>query len=221
MRSAVISDIHGNLEALETVLRYLDREAPVDQICCLGDVVGYGADPAACLARCRVACAFLLRGNHDHVVVDPDIAEWFNPAAAAAARWTRDQLSTADRDFCATLAYREITGSATFVHATPDEPEAWHYLFTCADAGRYFDAFATPVCFVGHSHTPLVCRRGNGTMERAGVWHLDPADRTEVKRLSGQHLTPVLVHGTVVLFDSATPANGRCTMRRSASTCCS
>ena len=178
MHMAVISDIHGNFEALTAVLEHLDRNEAVDAIHCLGDVVGYGADPQACLARCRERTGVILRGNHEHAVHDPDAAEQFHAAAQAAVHWTRAGLTEEERAFCGALPYVHATPSATYVHASPDSPEAWRYIFMCSDADACYDAFAAPVCFVGHSHVPLVCARAHRPAWMDGVWHLDPADRT-------------------------------------------
>src|SRR5437867_2247722 len=102
MRVAVVSDIHGNLHALEAVLAELDAERP-DRIWCLGDVVGYGPQPNACCERVAARCDLCLAGNHDlGVLGDLDLAE-FSPDAAASARWTRDVLSDTAREYLDSL----------------------------------------------------------------------------------------------------------------------
>jgi diadenosine tetraphosphatase ApaH/serine/threonine PP2A family protein phosphatase len=159
MRYAVLSDIHGNLEALEAVLA--DAAPRTDALLCLGDVVGYGADPGPCLDLVGERAAAMVGGNHEHGVAGLLPLDWFNRHARAAAEWTRDRL---DEDRRAYLASRPLVAhveDATLVHASPHRPEEWDYLVTAHDGFEVFPAFATRLCFVGHSHRPAVWSIGS------------------------------------------------------------
>jgi diadenosine tetraphosphatase ApaH/serine/threonine PP2A family protein phosphatase len=159
VRYAVLSDIHGNLEALRAVLR--DAEGRADDVLCLGDVVGYGADPGPCVELVSTRARAIVAGNHEHAVTNRMDLGWFNRYARAAAEWTREQL---DRDCLAYLDGLPLTSEvadATLVHASPRHPEEWEYLVAAADGLAVFDAFATRLCFVGHSHVPAVWSLGS------------------------------------------------------------
>jgi diadenosine tetraphosphatase ApaH/serine/threonine PP2A family protein phosphatase len=152
VRYAVLSDIHGNLEALRAVLDDLDGR--VDAILCLGDVVGYGASPAACVEVLAERAERIVAGNHEHAVAGLLDIGWFNAYARAAAEWTRARLDTDVRDWLATLPLRVEVEDATLVHASPARPEEWDYLIGAEEGWHAFAAFETRLCFVGHSHLP-------------------------------------------------------------------
>lgn len=159
MRYAILSDIHGNLEALRAVLA--DAADRADAVLCLGDVVGYGADPDPCIELVAARCLVVVAGNHEYAVAARLDLEWFNPYARAAAEWTRARL---DDDACAWLAALPLVGEvgdATLVHASPSHPEDWDYLLEAEDGYAAFPAFATRLCFVGHSHVPAVWAQGS------------------------------------------------------------
>lgn len=164
---AVISDIHGNLEALEAVLEDAQRRH-ADTIVCLGDVVGYGADPNACVARVRSVAKATVLGNHDAAAINPSLAENFNDVAREAIDWTRKQLSPENLSFLETLPLEHVFDDLRFVHASPVEPSAWHYILTEQEAWNAFEACPEPVCFVGHSHVPLRVLIVDGRLEVAG-----------------------------------------------------
>jgi diadenosine tetraphosphatase ApaH/serine/threonine PP2A family protein phosphatase len=152
VRYAILSDIHGNLEALDAVLA--DASSRVDGVLCLGDVVGYGADPVACVERVAERADAVVAGNHEHGVAGLMDLAWFNPRARAAAEWTRGRL---DDDHLAWLAARPLIADvedATLVHASPARPAEWEYIVSADDGYDAFAAFATRLCFVGHSHCP-------------------------------------------------------------------
>lgn len=152
MRYAILSDVHANLEALEAVLA--DAAPRADAVLCLGDTVGYGADPLACVELLAERAQAIVAGNHDHAVAGLLDTAWFNRYAAAAAEWTRERL---DDDHRAWLGARPLVaelGDATLVHASPARPDEWEYLVTAEDGFAVFGAFATRYCFVGHSHVP-------------------------------------------------------------------
>ncbi len=172
MHYAILSDIHANLEALRAVLA--DAGSRADAILCLGDVVGYGADPLPCVEIVAERAQAIVSGNHEHAVAGLLDLGWFNAYARAAAEWTRDCL---DDDHRAWLASRPLAlevGDATLVHASPDRPEDWDYLVSAADGYAAFPAFATRLCFVGHSHVPAVWSLGSSGREyQTGAMEID------------------------------------------------
>ena len=163
MRYAVLSDIHGNLEALEAVLA--DAEARADAVLCLGDVVGYGADPEACMELIAGRAAAIVAGNHEHGVAGLLDLDWFNDYARAAAEWTRERLDEDHRRYLAALPLVAEVGDATLVHASPERPEEWDYLVSPQDGFAAFPAFTTRLCFVGHSHLPAAWSLGSSGPE--------------------------------------------------------
>jgi predicted phosphodiesterase len=164
VRIAVLSDIHSNLEALERALQALD-EAGVDATYCLGDVVGYNADPERCVELVRAHCDGVVRGNHDAAVGRDDAIEALPPDGQAAARHNRDCLSPDQRAYLADLPLTLTAAGCTFVHATPDAPTAWKRLTTYPAAQEQFDHFDTDVCFIGHTHVPAVMANTLGVLQ--------------------------------------------------------
>ncbi|MFQ5864799.1 MAG: metallophosphoesterase family protein [bacterium] len=155
MRYAIISDIHGNLEALQKVLTQIDNEK-IDQILCLGDVVGYGPNPNECVDIVRKKSKITLAGNHDYAPLGKLDISYFNPWARSAINWTADELTQSSIDFLLNLPLKIEIDSFTIVHSTPHNPEEWNYIITIGDAIRNFPEFESQVCFVGHSHVPLI-----------------------------------------------------------------
>lgn len=160
MHCAVMADVHSNLEALEAVLRDIEKKKIPDMIF-LGDAVGYGPDPNKCLEILRDACSVLIAGNHDRAATCPDDTEHFNEYAKAAVLWTREELSEENKAFIEALALTtEMKDDGVLlVHSTPKEPEAWHYLLTLWDAEINFNYFDQRICMLGHSHQPFVIER--------------------------------------------------------------
>ena len=159
MRYAVLSDIHGNLEALRAVLADADTRA--DDVLCLGDIVGYGADPAACVDLIGERARAVVAGNHEYAVIGRMDLAWFNRYARAAAEWTMAQVDSDCTAYLASLALSTEVHDATLVHASPRQPDEWDYLVTADDGLAAFAAFATRMCFVGHSHVPAVWSLGS------------------------------------------------------------
>ncbi|MBI5646387.1 MAG: metallophosphoesterase family protein [Ignavibacteriae bacterium] len=155
MRLAIISDIHSNLEALSAVLEDIDRHS-ADRIICLGDVVGYGADPSACMALLRGRGVDIIMGNHDEAAFSPEKRRYFSENAAFAIRWTAKQLGERELDELRSLPYRISFDGMLFVHSTPRSPERWDYLFSGLEARSQSAAFRERLCFVGHSHQPAI-----------------------------------------------------------------
>jgi diadenosine tetraphosphatase ApaH/serine/threonine PP2A family protein phosphatase len=156
MRYAILSDIHANLSALQTVL---DQLGSIDAIWCLGDIVGYGPDPAACIELVRLRTSLTVQGNHDLACVSDADLSYFNEDAAKACRWTRDQLTEHDRDYLAALPQKASPEEMTLVHGSPADP-TWEYVSSARVAAVVFQDFATSVCLVGHTHVPVVYRLG-------------------------------------------------------------
>ena len=163
MRTAIISDIHGNLEALEAVHRAA-TERGVDSWACLGDIVGYGADPQPCLQRIRATTAQILRGNHDAAVAGTQSLDGFNPVAREAAIWTAGQLTSTERELLAAFPLKLERDGVLLVHAEPGNPEAWEYVYSAIEARNALAATAARICFVGHTHCPLACVEAGGAV---------------------------------------------------------
>ena len=154
MRYAVIADIHANLEALEVVLADT-KEQKCTHFCCVGDVVGYNANPKECLDIIRTMGMPVVKGNHDEYCSSEEDLEGFNPHAAEAVNWTRKQLSKEDRQWLRDLKYVRLVASFSMVHATLDGPQRWGYVFDRLAAAASFTYQNTAVCFFGHTHVPV------------------------------------------------------------------
>lgn len=153
----IISDIHGNLEALQTVLEHLKSyKKKIDKIICLGDIVGYGADPGECIRITREISDFILAGNHDFAVCEQTSVEDFNQYAKEAVLWSRDALNKEELDFLKKLPliYREK--DTDFVHSSLHRPESWRYLFGTPDTFIDFQLMEKKILFVGHTHVPVI-----------------------------------------------------------------
>jgi diadenosine tetraphosphatase ApaH/serine/threonine PP2A family protein phosphatase len=159
VRYAILSDVHGNLESLRAVLA--DAREQVDAVLCLGDIVGYGADPQACIELIAERSMAVVGGNHEHAVAGLMSLQWFNPYARAAAEWTRQRLDDDHRAWLGALPLVREVEDATLVHASPARPEEWEYLVTAEDGYTAFPAFVTRLCFVGHSHLPGMWVQGS------------------------------------------------------------
>jgi predicted phosphodiesterase len=155
MRIAFISDIHANSEALEAVFEDISRQK-VDEIVCLGDIVGYGANPNECIELIKKACPVCILGNHDAAAVNLLSTEHFNVHAKIAIDWTAENLAPEGQTFLRSLPLKENQSSNTFVHATPYEPNMWYYITSLEEAAFNFQFFDTPFCFVGHTHIPII-----------------------------------------------------------------
>lgn len=155
MRYAVLSDIHSNLEALTAVMERLADER-VDRYLCLGDAIGYGADPMACLERLQQSHAVMVAGNHEMGCVGKLDLGWFNEAACTALTWTRDQLSVTELDWLRRLPLMTTEDAFTLVHATLRHPQRFEYLADLAQAVDTMAVCQTLMCLTGHTHVPGV-----------------------------------------------------------------
>lgn len=161
MRLGVITDIHGNREALDAVLDHMARRN-VEALACLGDIVGYGADPAYCVDQMRDLAshgAIILRGNHDHAIGTP--SERMNPTATTAIDWTRNQLDASQKAFLAALPYTARIGPVLFVHANAWAPEDWGYILSAREAERSILRTDAGITLCGHTHVPALYHCGH------------------------------------------------------------
>jgi predicted phosphodiesterase len=154
MKFAIIADIHANLEAFQVVLEDARKER-VTHYACLGDVVGYNANPKECLDIVRRMGMPCVKGNHDEYCSSEGPLDGFNPAAAQAVQWTRNQLTTEDRQWLRDLKYLRLVTSFSIVHATLDGPQRWGYVFDKHTAAASFTYQNTAICFFGHTHVPV------------------------------------------------------------------
>lgn len=151
MRILILSDVHSNLEALRAVLNHADTGGPVDAVWCLGDIVGYNAQPSETIALLRQRPLTSVAGNHDFAAVGMIGVEEFNPVAEEAAMWTADHLSQDERSFLRDLPETLIVGDFTLVHGSLREP-VWEYLLDGEQAEAQFALQTTPYSLIGHSH---------------------------------------------------------------------
>jgi predicted phosphodiesterase len=156
MKIAIVSDIHSNLQALTKTFEIIDQSG-VDEVYCLGDIVGYGANPNECLSLVRQRATKVVLGNHDLASVDTSEAKYFTKHGRIAAEWTHGVLMAENTQFISNLPYRLELPRLTLVHANPAAPEQWGYVVTLEDAEPQFEHFRTELCFIGHSHIPFIC----------------------------------------------------------------
>ena len=154
MRYGIFGDIHGNYDALEAVLSFLDRQS-IDVMLCTGDVVGYGAEPGRCIQTVRERCIVCLAGNHDHAACGKLDTEFFNIFARQVANWTRQHLSDEERGWLAGLPFVTHFEEFTLAHGSAHSPEVFNYITTIFDAELSFECLDKPVLFYGHTHIPL------------------------------------------------------------------
>jgi predicted phosphodiesterase len=162
MKFAIIADIHANLEALNVVLADT-KEQKCTHYACVGDVVGYGANPRECLEIVRTMGMPCVKGNHDEYCSSEEQLDGFNPHAAEAVNWTRLQLNKDERQWLRDLKYFRMVTSFSMVHATLDGPQRWGYVFDKLQAAASFPYQNTAVCFFGHTHVPVAFVRDTGT----------------------------------------------------------
>jgi diadenosine tetraphosphatase ApaH/serine/threonine PP2A family protein phosphatase len=155
MRIAVLSDVHSNLEALLAVLHACNNEQ-INEYICLGDIVGYGADPNDCVSLIHDLTTHIVAGNHDHGVCELTNIVYFNDVAQKAIEWSKQVMDKKHIRFLASLPLVIEHRDIVFVHAAPSFPDSWNYILSMNDAMREFGFFEQQCCFVGHSHQPVV-----------------------------------------------------------------
>lgn len=153
MRFAIFGDVHANLEALEAVLADA-KDAGCTHHVCIGDIVGYNANPHECAKIIRDLNCPVVKGNHDEQAHLTGSLESFNPLADAAIRWTRENLTEEDKNWFSKMRLIRQVRDFTIVHATLDTPHQWGYIFNQLDAAASFNYQYTNVCFYGHTHSP-------------------------------------------------------------------
>ncbi|HVW17386.1 MAG TPA: metallophosphoesterase family protein [Solirubrobacteraceae bacterium] len=185
MRVAVVTDVHGNRQAFEAVLADV-ATAAVDELWCLGDLVGYGADPNACVELARDHAAVCLAGNHDLAVTGVLSLEEFSRGAELAARWTQEVLEPENLEYLLGLEPAASVEGVGLYHGSPRDP-VWEYVLSALLAELCFDVAPERLCLVGHSHVALSFVRPEGDMATgvrreadevadlaAGEWLLNP-----------------------------------------------
>ena len=172
MKLALLSDIHSNIEALDTVLAELPQ---VDRILVLGDIVGYGPDPNAVISRLRAIRARAVMGNHDAAMLAPSLLDWFNPHAAAAARWTQRVLTPESRRYLAALPKYGRLGPHRYVHGSPRKPYLWEYILDDLQALEILVRLGPRFCFFGHTHLPRIFTAEGEETHEPGEWITLPA----------------------------------------------
>jgi predicted phosphodiesterase len=160
MRIAIVSDIHGNRHAFEAVLDAVE-ESDCEEIWCLGDLVGYGAEPDACVELAQQHAAICLAGNHDLGVLGELPLEQFSRGAALAAHWTRDTITGKTREYLESLQPQNLEEAVGLYHASPRDP-VWEYVLSPLQAELCLDVQTHRVCLIGHSHVALSFSRREG-----------------------------------------------------------
>src|SRR5947209_12265342 len=177
MRFAIFSDIHANLEALEAVLADAHKRKCTHFVC-LGDVVGYNANPHECVERIRKLDCPIVKGNHDEQASLSESSSDFNELAERAIKWTRDNLTEEEKQWLRQLPLQRQVRDFTIVHATLDTPAQWGYVFNNLDAAASFTYQHTSVCFFGHTHVPMAFIRDDGVKRvRLEQLRIDPAKK--------------------------------------------
>ncbi len=158
----IISDIHGNWDALWAVLSD-GASRSIREWICLGDIVGYGADPDKCVDIIRERCKIVVLGNHDEAAAQETSPDDFNPVARQAILWTRYALSESNKQWLKDLPLMQQDADRLYVHASPRSPEAWNYIFTESEARRQLEGLDLSIrsCFVGHTHESYRYKNAN------------------------------------------------------------
>jgi diadenosine tetraphosphatase ApaH/serine/threonine PP2A family protein phosphatase len=159
-RYAIIGDIHGNWEALTAVLKDCEANS-VEAYICIGDIVGYNADPGICVDKIRELNCICVSGNHDYYCSHSSSLDDFHPLAADVISWTREQLTAEQIQFLRNLELTKKVAGFTIVHSTLDMPEKWGYVFDSLEADASLSYQTTSVCFSGHTHVPVVFEKAS------------------------------------------------------------
>ena len=173
---AVFSDVHSNLEALEAVLADMETRG-ARRFFCLGDIVGYGADPDACLERVRALGCPVIKGNHDAAAAIDKDNKRMNTPAQAGIDFSRKRLSPEQRKWLGNLPLALTEDDYEFVHGSMDAPEDWWYVLSPEEALLHFAAQKRPVCFCGHTHDPM-------------LWHWDGMGKLTIRHGEGRIVLP-------------------------------
>lgn len=164
MQIAIISDIHSNLEALQKTVEII-HTMNINTVVCLGDIVGYGANPKECIKTVSELTPYIMMGNHDQASADIRCLENFTPYARVAAVWTNNILSESEREKLLSLPMSLEIEGITFVHASPYKPDEWNYIATEEEAFFNFQHMKTDICFIGHSHIAKIYTNDYDSMD--------------------------------------------------------
>lgn len=158
MKIAILSDIHSNLEALKTTIAYIESDPQISEIVCLGDIIGYSANPNECVEIIRKNCKYVVLGNHDAAAIGKLSLTEFNLPGRKSMEWTLRQLTDQNKEFLASLPLIITDQHFTFVHSSPKRPENWTYITSLEHAKEAFKSFTTRICIIGHTHVPgIIC----------------------------------------------------------------
>jgi predicted phosphodiesterase len=175
MRYGILSDIHSNLEALEAVIAAYKDES-IERYFCLGDVVGYAANPGECIKEVKALHSIMVAGNHDWAAVNLSSAECFNPQAAQAVFWTRSNLDDKNKSFLKSQELVYQNEDLVLAHGTLDHPQDFNYMADGFIAGESFKLMRGNICFVGHTHVP-----GVFIQDKDGCIHYNESDYCQLK----------------------------------------
>ena len=170
MRFCIIADVHGNLEALLAVSEKIKSYGKnIDKIMCLGDIVGYGADPSECIRITSEISDVILAGNHDFAVCELTSIEDFNTYAKKAVLWSRQQLDKKEIDFLKGLPFTHSERDMDFAHSSLHRPESWRYLSGTPDTYIDFQIMEKNLLFVGHTHVPVIFENSGVQVKRINL----------------------------------------------------
>lgn len=181
MKYGILGDIHSNLSALEAAIRALQEEE-VDVILSVGDVVGYGAAPAACIALLKEVEAVTVKGNHDAAAAGQIDLIYFNQFAREAVKWTQSVLDEDDLEWLGSLPLTVDFEDCSVAHGTYHKPELFDYVNSPSDGDPSLDAMCRPVCFIGHTHIPRMLLRLADDPHRTAYTTEDFVDLREVNK---------------------------------------
>ncbi len=154
MKIVVISDIHGNLEAMNVVLEYIENMKGEKRVVCLGDTVGYGPNPTECFNIVKSLTDKICLGNHEDAILDLNYDYQITKNARAATRWTREILNEGIKEAISSLQVQIEEDNVLYTHASPDDPTQWKYITNAFDAYPSLVEMKYTLCFIGHSHIP-------------------------------------------------------------------
>lgn len=184
MRYGIISDVHGNLEALDSTLAALTGES-IDAILVGGDLVGYGADPGPCLAKIKALCLGVVAGNHDWAAVGLFPLRLFNALAARAVEWTRAQLTAEEVFYLRNLPLVYENADLSLAHANLVRPKKFEYLFVGEEIAANFACQKRQLCFIGHTHVPEIF------VEQRGQFSSEPWNEPLSVRMGNKYIINV------------------------------
>jgi predicted phosphodiesterase len=158
MRYGIFSDVHSNTEAFLAVIDSLKKK-DIDEYICIGDIVGYGAEPSECIGLTKKLTDKIVAGNHDWAAADIYTTSYFNAVAKQAILWTSKELEAEEKDYLKALRLVYEDDNITAVHGSLNEPDKFHYILDINHAAATLNLMKTRLCFIGHSHMPLICIR--------------------------------------------------------------